>query len=202
MWPRRSHILAPFTKLAVLKKGAKLDWTPELDKAFKRMMAVIAQDALMAYPDHNLPFEIYTDSSDYQLGACIIQNGRPVAYYSRKLSAAQKNYTTMEKELLANVMTLKEFRSMLLGAEIKIFTDRQNLTFNNFNTQRVLRWRCFVKEYSPKLFYLEGKLNVLADAFSRLPRFSDAGGMEGKNAASLATPEPMDMMQFAEMKQR
>ena len=88
---------------------------------------------------------------------------------------------------------------MLLGAEIKIFTDHRNLTFNNFNTQRVLRWRCFVEEYSPQLFYLQGKLNVLADAFSRLPRFSDAGGMEGKNEASSATPEPMDMMQFAEI---
>eukprot|EP00956_Cyclotella_meneghiniana_P036466 scaffold126104_cov52-Cyclotella_meneghiniana.AAC.4 len=96
-----------------LKKGKKLIWTDKMQTAFDKMRLIIATNALATYPNHNKPFHIYTDSSDFQLGACIMQGGPLVAFFSRKLSSAQKNYITMEKKMLSIVATLEEFRNNL-----------------------------------------------------------------------------------------
>ena len=127
-------------------------------------------DCLNAYPDYNKPFKIYTDASDYQLGAAIIQEGRPIAYWSRSLQSNQMKYTTTEKELLAIILCLKEYERILYGAKIEIYTDHKNLTFKTLSIKRILRWRTYIDQYDVDLKYIPGKDNILADCFSRLPR--------------------------------
>ena len=78
------------------------------------------------------------------------------------------NYTTTEKELLAIVETLKEFRNILLGQRIVVYTDHKNLTYKNFNTERVVRWRMVIEDFGPEIIYIKGNDNVVADAMSRL----------------------------------
>ncbi len=92
MWPSRAHILTPLTDQSGLKKKAPIEWTDEMQKAFDKMRLLMAADTLAAYPNHNKWFDVYTDASDFQLGACIIQEGRPVAYFLRKLKNLSKLY--------------------------------------------------------------------------------------------------------------
>jgi RNase H-like domain found in reverse transcriptase/Reverse transcriptase (RNA-dependent DNA polymerase)/Integrase zinc binding domain len=167
MYPRRAHILAPLSKASATK--GKLQWTDEMDTAFKQIKALLAQDAFLRYPDHNKPFHIYADASDEQMGAAIFQDDAPVAYYTKKLDSAQRNYTTGEKELLSIVKVLQEFRSMLYGCpEIHVYTDHRNNVFEKFQTQRVLRWKTFLAEYGVYIQHIKGENNQLADALSRL----------------------------------
>jgi hypothetical protein len=88
-----------------------------MQQAFDKMRLLMAANSLAAYLDHNKRFNIYTDASDFQLGACIIQEGRLVAYFLRKLIKSQQNYTTIKREMLSIVTTHEELQSMLLGAK-------------------------------------------------------------------------------------
>ena len=168
MWPHRTHVLAPLTELTGKRSFV---WMPKHQQAFDRMKALVAADALLVFPDHSLPFDVETDASEYQLGSAIKQRSRPMAYYSRHLNSAQRNYTTIEKDLLSIVETFKEFRTVLLGATIRVHTDHKNLTHHlmDFTTQRFLCWRLLLEELNPTFLYKSGPSNVLADALSRVP---------------------------------
>ena len=167
MWPKRSQILAPLT--ALTSTSVKFKWTEECDNAFKEMKRVMARETLLAFPDFNKTFVIHTDASKTQLGAIISQEGKPIAFYSRKLNPAQTRYTTTERELLSIVETMKEFRNILFGQKLAVQTDHANLVCKSLTSDRVMRWRLYIEEFSPELLYLPGVDNEAADALSRLP---------------------------------
>jgi hypothetical protein len=124
----------------------------------------------LAYPGFNKVFEIYTDASSKQLGAVITQDNRPIAFFSRKLSDTQCKYSVTKIELLAIVETLKEFKGMLWGQQITVFTDHTHLMRDalGLTLDRVYRWRLLLEEYGPEIVYIKGIHNTVADAVSRL----------------------------------
>ncbi len=79
-------------------------------RAFDHVKATIARDVALAYPDYSEVFEIYTDASSKQLGVAISQKNRPNAFFSRKLSVAQRKYSVTKIKLLAIVQTLKSLK--------------------------------------------------------------------------------------------
>jgi hypothetical protein len=139
IWEKRTDLLAPLTDLvgecgttkSTKKKGTKKSpwhWDDIHQKAFESVKTMIARDIVLAYPDFSKKFVIYTDASKRQLGAVITQDNRPIAFFSRKLNSAQQKYSITELELLSIVETLKEFKGMLFGQNVEVYTDHINLT--------------------------------------------------------------------------
>jgi hypothetical protein len=132
--------------------------------------ATIAKDVVLAYPDYSKVFKIYTDASSKQLRAVITQDNRPIAFFSRKLSTMQRKHSVTKIELLAIVKTLREFKGMLWGQPIKVFADHSNLMRDalGLTSNRVYQWRLLLEEYRPKIVYIKGIHNTVADTVLQL----------------------------------
>jgi hypothetical protein len=123
-----------------------------MQQALDKICLLMAANALAGYPDHNKRFNVCTDASDFQLGTCIFQEQRLVAYFLLKLTKSQQNYTTMEKEMLSVVASLKEFLGMILGADIHVFTDHKtwHLILSKYNAcyAGMQKLKCFHPFYT------------------------------------------------------
>jgi hypothetical protein len=106
------------------------------------------------------------DASAMQLGAVITQDNRPIAFFSRKLSKTQQKYSVTEIELLDIVETLKEFKGMLWGQDIKVYTDHKNLTRDalGLTSDRVYHWWLLLEKNAPETKYIKGIHNTVAGA--------------------------------------
>ncbi len=169
LWARWSNILAPLTSLVgecgqtktTKAKGTKKvpwHWDEVHERAFDHVKATIAKDVVLADPDYSKVFDIYTDASSKQLGAVITQDNRPIAFFSRKLSNAQCEYSITKNELLAIVETSREFKGMLWSKNIKVFTDHANLMRDalGLTLDQVYQWRFLLEDAGSRLSISKG----------------------------------------------
>lgn len=177
-WYRRfipdfASISAPITAL-IQKNCAKIVWTAEAQEALIRIKVALTSAPILANPNYDLPFIIQTDASDAGMGAVLVQGEgkeeRVIAYWSQKLSSAQRKYQTTERECLAVILAVEKFRPYIEGAKFTVITDHASLLWlRNLKdpTGRLGRWALRLQPYDFMLKHRKGKFMVVADALSR-----------------------------------
>ena len=168
-----SKIAQPLTSL--LKKDASFTWNDEQQKAFDTLKQALTTAPILAFPNFNKEFILYTDASNIGIGAVLMQNdeqgkSRAIAYASRLLNSAERNYSVTNREALAVVWALRHFRDLILGYKIHVFTDHYAVTelFKGKNLSgKFARWQLTIHEYNPSFSHIPGKANTVADGLSR-----------------------------------
>jgi hypothetical protein len=156
-----------------LKKD-QFQWGQAQEAAFNQLKQIMSTPPLLRLPDFSIPFTLETDACATGLGAVLMQEGQPLAFYNQCLGQKASAQSIYEKEALAILHALKKWRHYFLGNKILIKTDQQALKY--LGSQRLLegiQHKLMLKllEFDYRIEYKKGKENTVADALSR--RFQD-----------------------------
>jgi hypothetical protein len=165
-----SIIAKPLTKLT--HKEEKFVWSSDQEEAFRILKEKLTSAPILALPEGNEGFAIYSDASVLGYGCVLQQNSKVIAYASRQLKKHEENYTTHDLELGAVVFALKLWRHYLYGVKFTVYTDHKSLKHIFDQKQlnmRQRRWLELLNDYDCEILYTPGKGNVVADALSRKP---------------------------------
>ena len=177
--------------LVLVHFNAKWVWSEDCAKAFQEIKQLIASDLVLVHFNPELPLTLSCDASPYGLGAVlshIMPNGveRPVAYASRTLTTAERNYAQIDKEALAVAWGVKRFHQYLYGLHFTLVTDHQPLTalfcperiISATTASRLQRQAVFLSGYSYTIKYRRTTQHANADALSRLPVPHEDSGVD------------------------
>ena len=140
------------------------------EEAFTVLKDKLTHAPLLQLPDFNKTFELECDASGIGLGGVLLQDGKPVAYFSEKLSGPSLNYSTYDKELYALVRTLETWQHYLWPKEFVIHSDHESLKHIKSQAKlnrRHAKWVEFIETFPYVIKHKKGKENVIADALSR-----------------------------------
>ncbi|KAG7527866.1 Retrotransposon gag domain, partial [Arabidopsis suecica] len=174
-----STLAAPLTE--VIKKDVGFKWEQAQDDAFHALKEKLTNAPVLVLPDFLKTFEIECDASGVGIGAVLMQDKRPIAYFSEKLGGATLNYPTYDKELYALVRALQTWQHYLWPKEFVIHTDHESLKHLKGQqklNKRHARWVEFIETFPYVIKYKKGKDNVVADALSR--RYTLLSTLEAK----------------------
>ena len=165
-------------------KHARFEWNSSRQHAFESLKHALLNAPLLRLADVNRPFRVVTDASDFALGCVLLQEleedaWHPVAYASRKLSAAEQNYTATERETLAVVFALKTWR-IYLFQHFEVITDNMAVVYLKTKpsiTKREARWVEFLADYNYTVRHRPGRENP-ADPLSRRPDLHESNLVE------------------------
>ncbi|KAJ9560990.1 hypothetical protein OSB04_006150 [Centaurea solstitialis] len=163
-----SAIATPLT--ALTKKDVKFEWTSTCEYAFNNLKGKLTSAPILTLPKGTDGFVVYCDASKLGLGCVLMQDGKVIAYASRKLKVHELNYPTHDMELAAVVFALKIWRHYLYGVKCQIYTDHKSLQYllnQKELNMRQRRWIELLSDYDCEILYHPGKGNVVADALSR-----------------------------------
>jgi transposase InsO family protein len=161
-----------------MHKKVPFKWEKEQQEAFEQLKSRLVEPPILGYADYSLPFKLHTDASSVGLGAVLYQRqegrDRVIAYASRSLNRAERNYAAHKLEFLALKWAVTEkFHDYLYGTEFELVTDNNPLTYVNTTAKLDAtgqRWMAALANYNFKPVYRSGKQNKDADGLSRIPQ--------------------------------
>jgi hypothetical protein len=170
--PNFADIAAPLDHIS--SKRAIFTWSEECEKAFQCLKTAISSAPVLRLPDFTVPFSLHVDASGVALGAVLSQafgdSFHPVAFGSRKLTQCEQRYATVDREALALSWACKYFEHYLCGAHFHVYSDHRpllGLLSAKTVTPRQFRILNSLCRFNFSLHYIKGRLNVVADLFSR-----------------------------------